>query len=607
MDRRGKMEKPISRRRALYILSGVAVGLAAGIRWPFRKSETTIIRQEIDLSDPYTDVKAFGAKGDGVTDDYRAIMKAVKSATEGNRILYFPRGKYVCSGTIELPVTERPNTAGTAGSGFKIVGAGMYDSGILYTGSGYAIQSNHELAESVSFKDFYVNHARGGGIRLPQGAHQAFERFFSSACGKGRYGVLIEGAKSNGHKKGSGAYMISLTNCRFWSERGYSGTGLRLEDVQLCARIESCFFSTLTVDRSHLELVRTYGVQIDNCAFERLEDPESKAPLITIDQSHAVSILGCHAEATFESFVGIKGHSSNVRIDGCRVDHYAITPFNYQRGFIVSVDSRSTGSRKIIVGDLNYCLQSNHQDAVHGSMIDDPVGCVTVMGYEDATPFQQDWERRTVSVMGNAGHNVISNPALYSNDRDGLPNNVQVTGESIRFEQLQPSGCRLSSVRDTGSSRVWMTTVESMNKYPDYTLFIVGSNRSGKAMPMAIEAGNRKFEPSMLWPSGRERFTQSIHMRAVEGKKISFTINGPFELDLFGVYLVPNITTQAPYGSELLAGSKLHVGREIRFGDRVPEQPGEIGDIVFNGSPAEGGRIGWAYTANGWKSFGSID
>ena len=53
-------------------------------------------------------VKDYGAKGDGKTDDTAAIRKAVDSAVKASRdayapkTVYFPSGRYVINGTIKL-------------------------------------------------------------------------------------------------------------------------------------------------------------------------------------------------------------------------------------------------------------------------------------------------------------------------------------------------------------------------------------------------------------------------------------------------------------------------------------------------------------------------
>jgi hypothetical protein len=55
-------------------------------------------------------VKDFGAKGDGVTDDTAAIQAALNAYPNGMRIIYLPNGTYLVSGTLTWP-------AGTPGSG----------------------------------------------------------------------------------------------------------------------------------------------------------------------------------------------------------------------------------------------------------------------------------------------------------------------------------------------------------------------------------------------------------------------------------------------------------------------------------------------------------
>lgn len=61
----------------------------------------------------FISVKDFGAVGDGVTDDYSAIMAAINSATYGTGYyvsgpaVYFPPGTYYCSQTIELKKSVR--------------------------------------------------------------------------------------------------------------------------------------------------------------------------------------------------------------------------------------------------------------------------------------------------------------------------------------------------------------------------------------------------------------------------------------------------------------------------------------------------------------------
>jgi glucan 1,3-beta-glucosidase len=52
------------------------------------------------------DVKSFGAKGDGTTDDTAAVQNALNSATDSN-VIYFPSGSYIITSTVKVPSTCR--------------------------------------------------------------------------------------------------------------------------------------------------------------------------------------------------------------------------------------------------------------------------------------------------------------------------------------------------------------------------------------------------------------------------------------------------------------------------------------------------------------------
>ena len=62
-----------------------------------------VILPEPDLA-KWADVHAFGAKGDGITDDTAAIQRAMNS---GKPVVYFPRVAYVVNGTVNIPASVR--------------------------------------------------------------------------------------------------------------------------------------------------------------------------------------------------------------------------------------------------------------------------------------------------------------------------------------------------------------------------------------------------------------------------------------------------------------------------------------------------------------------
>ena len=70
------------------------------------ESETLydIVQKEviIPVAESYFNVKDYGAKGDGTTDDAAAIQAAVNAAQKGRGVLYFPEGDYLVGTTITV-------------------------------------------------------------------------------------------------------------------------------------------------------------------------------------------------------------------------------------------------------------------------------------------------------------------------------------------------------------------------------------------------------------------------------------------------------------------------------------------------------------------------
>ena len=108
--------------------------------------DSTLLTMKDRYESMYINVKDFGAKGDGVTDDSLAIKKAInymcsKAIYENSNngwktclpTLYFPNGRYVVSENGTL------NCNGVALKGYNIKGAGYHSSEILFTGDDYLL------------------------------------------------------------------------------------------------------------------------------------------------------------------------------------------------------------------------------------------------------------------------------------------------------------------------------------------------------------------------------------------------------------------------------------------------------------------------------------
>ena len=136
-----------------------------------------------------SNVRDFGALGNGQQDDTEAILHAVK---DGEGLVEFPPGRYRISRTIEIPLSERgplgvDGSSGTAkvimagpGPAFRFVGT--------HTGTGDPNSVNPSVIErerlpTVTNLEIEGAHAEADGIELIGTMQSVFE------------GVLIRGVR----------------------------------------------------------------------------------------------------------------------------------------------------------------------------------------------------------------------------------------------------------------------------------------------------------------------------------------------------------------------------------------------------------------------------
>lgn len=120
----------------------------------------TSLKERMDFQKYYVNVKEFGAKGDGVTDDTAAIQAAIDASSSNNAIIHFPEGTFIC-GTVVVSAPTQIKGSGkiikkSGSSGvFNVVGDDVELEGLTIQSNNYATDTGYLIKSSG--KRIHVN------------------------------------------------------------------------------------------------------------------------------------------------------------------------------------------------------------------------------------------------------------------------------------------------------------------------------------------------------------------------------------------------------------------------------------------------------------------
>jgi hypothetical protein len=95
--------KPIPRRSVALNSLLILIVIAAPSGGEGREPQALATFEDIATQRPWSDVRAFGAKGDGTADDTAAIQAAINFAAERHAVAYFPPGSYRITSRLRVP------------------------------------------------------------------------------------------------------------------------------------------------------------------------------------------------------------------------------------------------------------------------------------------------------------------------------------------------------------------------------------------------------------------------------------------------------------------------------------------------------------------------
>lgn len=231
----------------------------------------------------HVNVKAFGARGDGTTDDATAIQAAIDHAAAtvngaSGAVVFFPTGTYLIGAQINLP--NRVGLQGANGRGVVIkLHASFADSYMMVAENGTSSMFGSWV------RDIYID---GRGKNLTA---LVWAKAWQETCGMERVLLHFDGTTANG---------LLLTD-------GYGGAAyLPLRDIEIFANSTNVNAAGIKVDT--ISLVGGFILSIDGITIAG--DATNKLPIGIRMVNDSLVVKGCHGEYISDAMVAMDGAGS---------------------------------------------------------------------------------------------------------------------------------------------------------------------------------------------------------------------------------------------------------------------------------------------------------
>lgn len=224
---------------------------------PKRASLTTL--GDLATRAPWSDVRAFGATGDGVTDDTAAIRAAIEFARPRHAVVYFAPGAYRITKSLQLP----PNvTLQGVGAGFGSTLRPVNTDAITIHGKDY--EGGYGFRNRIRGLTVMMNEARSSkGISIDMAYSVKLEDV-----------LVFEAGKTGGIEIANAAH-VSLEDVSVYGNWEGDGVVVRNADVSAYNLDVEAVLNGLVVNGSqgvhlfggHFERFGAYGIRFDSSSF----------------------------------------------------------------------------------------------------------------------------------------------------------------------------------------------------------------------------------------------------------------------------------------------------------------------------------------------------
>ncbi len=246
-----------------------------------------------DLKKDIRNVKAFGAKGDGITDDTLAIQAALDDLTSGAGLVFMPPGVYLVSAPLIVNANDYVVVEGSglatvirASSSFtgNAIITNTYDRARGMFLRNFCIEGNPAVTGIQGIYFHYQNMPHLFNIKINMfGAEDCDGILWERVESGGMENIVIEGTDGHGIylRKGGTAYGVTNTIFRniLITDGGYTlGTGIRLEE------------SNTQLFGVKIENPSQYGIQCSEAVVIAINVKIEGSPTVGMDFQNTSSI-----------------------------------------------------------------------------------------------------------------------------------------------------------------------------------------------------------------------------------------------------------------------------------------------------------------------------
>ena len=452
-------------------------------------------------------VKDFGAKGDGVTNDSVAIQAAIDSLDTDNDyttggVVYFPVGRY----KILVPIVVRGGDESAEGlASITLQGEGMHNT-IIDVGDGYTGDQAINVVNSTysSFKDLQIlgNNRTSYGLYVEDGSEIFIERIFcqnyfvSCFYFKRCFMVTMNQCRSKGGITGfdfSAGYntSLSINNC-YALNTNTAGQGFNIKDVSYSSFIACGADNT---GRHGYKVSNCAGVTFTSCGAENflrsawLFQSSTALNTGTIVQGTRCTLNECFSYVSSSGFAQETGYGSlySNLIDATSGSSESIIDVEVNRFFEYFVQHDiSVNSTGVVSTDHKLALNNcRFKQGVRGTAA--VINPIDVERVDD------------LSITG-ANTPVIDLTAVFGSSLNysGILHVVASNSSPVSLSAANTSAYVLLVTKSTGGSGVveiaknGLTTGGSAN-HPSFTWTLDTTNNQLEATPVGSTSGNFYF------------------------------------------------------------------------------------------------------------------